>query len=440
MKKQHLLKSMLLLCALVVGSTSVWAQSGPDLTKFTWGEPIVDEDFSSCSTYSTTKEKHNPTATDYTKNGVFNGMYCNKDAASYGIESTVFSSNALFLTPSGTSPLIASVTDKTFGATGAFSFKITKASKGYIGFYAQINGTSIGHADASVYLYAEGTKLQISGGSSLKWQDVKTYGSETTEEICVIYNTTASNVTYGNSVSLPATSAHVYVNGDCVMDGASPKSFTITASPLTVFRVCAANSTTVNIDDVKIYSGLPTEAITISAATWASYSNANEVAIPSGLTAYYASSGNSTSVTLKEIAGGYIPANTGVVLHGTADTYYTTKTTTSASLGAENLLQPWLTAGTPTAGTYYILGANAGNPVFKESTGGTLAAGKSYLVLSGGAHELTIDIENGSETTGIQHVTSEKRATEGYFNLAGQRVAQPTKGLYIVNGKKVIIK
>ena len=26
------------------------------------------------------------------------------------------------------------------------------------------------------------------------------------------------------------------------------------------------------------------------------------------------------------------------------------------------------------------------------------------------------------------------------YNLAGQRVAQPTKGLYIVNGKKVIIK
>ena len=34
-----------------------------------------------------------------------------------------------------------------------------------------------------------------------------------------------------------------------------------------------------------------------------------------------------------------------------------------------------------------------------------------------------------------------KGQTDGiYYNLAGQRVAQPTKGLYIVNGKKVVIK
>ena len=31
-------------------------------------------------------------------------------------------------------------------------------------------------------------------------------------------------------------------------------------------------------------------------------------------------------------------------------------------------------------------------------------------------------------------------ANQAIYNLSGQRVAQPTKGLYIVNGKKVIIK
>ena len=30
--------------------------------------------------------------------------------------------------------------------------------------------------------------------------------------------------------------------------------------------------------------------------------------------------------------------------------------------------------------------------------------------------------------------------SEVYYNLQGQRVLYPTKGLYIVNGKKVIIK
>lgn len=47
----------------------------------------------------------------------------------------------------------------------------------------------------------------------------------------------------------------------------------------------------------------------------------------------------------------------------------------------------------------------------------------------------------GSETTGINTVNgSEFKVNDEYYNLAGQRVAQPAKGLYIVNGRKVVIK
>lgn len=44
------------------------------------------------------------------------------------------------------------------------------------------------------------------------------------------------------------------------------------------------------------------------------------------------------------------------------------------------------------------------------------------------------------ETTGISEVNGKMEETRDYYNLSGQRVAQPTKGLYIVNGKKIIIK
>ena len=46
------------------------------------------------------------------------------------------------------------------------------------------------------------------------------------------------------------------------------------------------------------------------------------------------------------------------------------------------------------------------------------------------------------ETTGINHLANSQKQTANsqYFNLAGQRVAHPAKGLYIVNGKKVIVK
>ena len=43
--------------------------------------------------------------------------------------------------------------------------------------------------------------------------------------------------------------------------------------------------------------------------------------------------------------------------------------------------------------------------------------------------------------TAIEQVAAKKMAANGeFFNLAGQRVAQPAKGLYIVNGKKVVVK
>ena len=137
---------------------------------------------------------------------------------------------------------------------------------------------------------------------------------------------------------------------------------------------------------------------------------------------------------LKEITGGYIPANTGVVVYSaTAKTYTANITTTGATLGETNILKPWVTVGTPSDATYYTLAAG---PTFKKSSGGILAAGKAYLVLPTSAPELNVIIDG---TTGINAI--QKQAENGeFYNLAGQRVAQPTKGLYIVNGKKYMVK
>lgn len=44
------------------------------------------------------------------------------------------------------------------------------------------------------------------------------------------------------------------------------------------------------------------------------------------------------------------------------------------------------------------------------------------------------------ETDGIQTVQQVRQAGPQYYNLAGQRVAQPAGGLYIINGKKYVVK
>jgi hypothetical protein len=62
-----------------------------------------------------------------------------------------------------------------------------------------------------------------------------------------------------------------------------------------------------------------------------------------------------------------------------------------------------------------------------------------YVNPNPGAHILSILFD---DATGIEKVEKDASVKENgeFFNLAGQRVAQPTKGLYIVNGKKVVIK
>ena len=113
-----------------------------------------------------------------------------------------------------------------------------------------------------------------------------------------------------------------------------------------------------------------------------------------------------------------------------------------------------LTKGTPSAytGTNYLKVTTAGNAVDAyrlgyNSTDGvafypyaiaSAPAGVVYLELPPGARALTFEFDDN--TTAIEAVKTQKIANGEYFNLAGQRVAQPTKGLYVVNGKKVIIK
>jgi len=80
---------------------------------------------------------------------------------------------------------------------------------------------------------------------------------------------------------------------------------------------------------------------------------------------------------------------------------------------------------------------------FRKTTSGTLAANKAYLKIptGEGARALNIVFDDEQETTAIESVASKAIPTDNvYYNLRGQRVAQPTKGLYIVNGKKVVIK
>ena len=88
----------------------------------------------------------------------------------------------------------------------------------------------------------------------------------------------------------------------------------------------------------------------------------------------------------------------------------------------------------------YILNTDG---LFHPANAGTIPAGKAYLLKTDvptSARSLSLVFDD--ETTGINTVKGSEFMVNGseFFDLQGRKVAQPTKGLYIVNGKKVIIK
>ena len=91
--------------------------------------------------------------------------------------------------------------------------------------------------------------------------------------------------------------------------------------------------------------------------------------------------------------------------------------------------------------------ADARNPIgfYKLNSAVTSVPGnKAFLVLTSTeaqAKSFVLSFDDG-ETTGIETINVEKNATEDgvYYDLQGRRVEHPTRGIYILNGKKVVIK
>lgn len=64
---------------------------------------------------------------------------------------------------------------------------------------------------------------------------------------------------------------------------------------------------------------------------------------------------------------------------------------------------------------------------------------KELLIYDKGDYKYTY-INIIPATTGINNITTTENTKNEVFDLQGRRVLNPTKGVYIVNGKKVVLK
>lgn len=192
-----------------------------------------------------------------------------------------------------------------------------------------------------------------------------------------------------------------------------------------------------------------TTALTVGnvSANIATYSSPFPVKLPEGVDAYIAKQ-DGENIVLQKITGA-LPANTGVILSSeNADKYIPTARTTEL-LATVNAADNKLVATTGNAVdanvNAYILSQDNGTAVFKKlssnTSNRTIKQYKAYLELnSANSAQLMNFAFAGSNITGIQNVTETSTKSNTAYDLTGRKVGKLQKGIYIVNGKKVIVK
>ncbi len=187
------------------------------------------------------------------------------------------------------------------------------------------------------------------------------------------------------------------------------------------------------------------EAVTIGEKGWATTVTNSALDFSASEVEAYTATVANDYVTLKKVDD--VQAETGLVLKGAkeAKTYYIPVIESSETDKGSLMFSSTETYNTWGEHTFYGLIVNDNNEaqfrMIDRSQGEvTIPAGKAFLMLDNpsAARELRV-VFAGEEATGINAIAAEKNA-ESIYNMKGQRVSAPAKGLYIVNGKKVVMK
>lgn len=186
-----------------------------------------------------------------------------------------------------------------------------------------------------------------------------------------------------------------------------------------------------------VRTGDATVSRTISDAKYATYCSpyALDFSGVSGLKAYIAVKNNSGDIEFTQVSD--VPANTGVLLKGDAGDYAIPVIAESTTdVDGNEFVGVTEETEVVAAGIYVLLDGDSGVGFYKTTTAFTVGANTAYLPATvANAARKFIAFDGGA--TAIKSVKSQQKGSDIY-NLQGQRVKAAKRGLYIVNGKKVI--
>ena len=188
---------------------------------------------------------------------------------------------------------------------------------------------------------------------------------------------------------------------------------------------------------------------------WATYYNGTHSFKADANTTVYQAKVNGTkdAVKLTEVTSKEIPADKGVVLKSTASSIILSVATTTATYSDNDLLGTDVALATP-ANAYCLSRETTGSArgvgfySYTSSDGvnhdGVIPAHRAYLIVPNGSANSRGFLGFGEDdnTTAIDTLNASSAEADGtIFDLSGRRVAgQPVKGIYMKNGKKIVIK
>ena len=211
-----------------------------------------------------------------------------------------------------------------------------------------------------------------------------------------------------------------------------------------------------DIEVTAVYDEIPAE-ITVTIGKYGSTMFCSEYALDfskvEGLRAYAAAGYNTESGVVTMLRVETSDMGVGLFLKGEPGCYvvpiidYSNDNTLNMLVGT---LEKTVVNNTSDDGKYtnyqYIVKSGETVPGFYQfEDGGTSDAGKAYLQIPtawlSGAASKSVEIRfDDGETTDIDEVKGENSKVKDVYDLSGRKVTNPTKGIYIVNGKKVLLK
>jgi hypothetical protein len=187
---------------------------------------------------------------------------------------------------------------------------------------------------------------------------------------------------------------------------------------------------------------------TIAANAWVSYNSPATVTIPDGVTVYKATAATTGGVTFTKQVSQALGANDPVILHNTTDAPVViasnntkgdlnlTANPAGTDIATSGIIMHRTGRAIEATGAEYAL---QDGKLKKFNAGAKIGAFRVYFTGLTGT-EARAFFDDG-DATGISNLTiSSKSEKNEYYTLDGRKVSQPQKGLYIVNGKKVVIK